>query len=176
MCVFVLSLFRVYLVLLDWKVKVETTVLRCVWSDDPVNVNRIPGYQSFVTKWCSCVCTGTPWHPRACRTTWQSWQEGEWTQWPGQLSLLCVCVCMCVLTCLCVCCCVFVLVVSAQTLRGLLSLQQTIAWYALKGLRCLQSSDQCPGSKSVWKCPNGKSGCGCGTQLVSRCSLLVIGY
>lgn len=44
-----------------------------------------------------------------------------------------VCVYVCVLTCLCVYCCVrelvrlFVLVVTAQTLRGLFPVQQTIA-------------------------------------------------
>lgn len=57
-------------------------------------------------KWSSCVCTGSPWHPGSYRTTWQSWQEGEWTHSPSVLTHHCVCVHnLCVRCCVVVCTC-----------------------------------------------------------------------
>lgn len=50
-----------------------------------------PGLSALlVSESSSCVCAGSSWRPGACGTVWQSWQEGEWTQWPAPLG---VCVC-----------------------------------------------------------------------------------
>lgn len=68
----------------------KISLISC-WRPHP----RLIISKMLVTKWSSCVCTGSPWHPRASRTNWQSWQKGERTQWPGPLWLPCVCVCVC---------------------------------------------------------------------------------
>lgn len=81
----------------------------------------------LVIMWSSCVCTGSSWCSRACRTKWKTWQEGEWTQWPA------VCVWLYVLSCLCVHC-LRIYLSCVWDLRScfFFPILHTMPWYALK--------------------------------------------
>lgn len=106
---------RVFLVLPDWKVKEETPVLRWERSDAAILNGKkiVPRWLLLATSEVTVlvhlslngprVCTGSAWCPGAFGTTWQSWQEGEWTRWPATLSLCSVCAHMplCLLLCGC---------------------------------------------------------------------------